>query len=134
MSKKRNEPTTGLYAAAADWAEHDLPDVTAGRITSGEESRAEAHRMLAEALGEDDGTDSVVENYARQLINKGGRPSLDPDTPPGVHAHNRQVRLPDPLDRALTDYAATHHTTRSQIIRLAISQFLSDQEARDQPA
>jgi Ribbon-helix-helix protein, copG family len=126
MTKPRNTTdnhgarTEADYAAAAEWAETNLPDVTGQTINSGAASREAARAMLDRALGTAPGHDTPEEAYARALIHR-GRPSL---TAPGVHSKARQVRLPDALDARLEQYAAAAHTSRSEVMRIALEQYL----------
>ena len=108
------------YAAAAEWAETNIPDLTGQTITSGDASREAARDMLDRALGADSDDDSPVEAYARALIHR-GRPSL---SAPGVHSKARQVRLPDTLDARLEQYVAITHTSRSEVMRIALEEYL----------
>ena len=81
MTKRRNiAPDRGTrteadYAAAAEWAETNIPNLTGQTINSGDTSREAARAMLARALVADSDNDSPVEAYARALIHR-GRPSL----------------------------------------------------------
>ena len=127
MTKRRNiAPGRGTrteadYAAAAEWAETNIPDDLTGQtITSGDASREAARDMLDRALGADSDDDSPVEAYARALIHR-GRPSL---SAPGVHSKARQVRLPDTLDARLEQYVAITHTSRSEVMRIALEEYL----------
>ncbi|MHB1473990.1 MAG: ribbon-helix-helix domain-containing protein [Dermatophilaceae bacterium] len=126
MTKRRNTtPARGVrteadYTAAAEWAETNLPDLTGQTINSGDTSHEAAHTMLDRALGADAGDDSPVEAYTRALISR-GRPSL---TAPGVHSKARQVRLPDLLDARLEEHVAMTHTSRSEVMRNALEQYL----------
>lgn len=126
MTKRRNTtPVRGVrteadYTAAAEWAETNLPDLTGQTINSGDTSHEAAHAMLDRALGADAGDDSPVEAYARALIHR-GRPSL---SAPGVHSKARQVRLPDLLDARLEQYVAITHTSRSEVMRIALEEYL----------
>lgn len=125
MTKRRNSTadrarTQADYAAAAKWAETNIPDLNDQPINSGDASREAAREMLDRALGAEDGTDSPAEAYARDLIRR-GRPSL---TAPGVHSKARQVRLPDNLDASLARYVAMTHTSRSEVMRIALEEYL----------
>lgn len=126
MTKRRNSPTDrgtrteADYAAAAEWAETSIPDLADQPKNSGEASREAARAMLDRALNADAAPDTPVEAYARALIRR-GRPSL---TAPGVHSKARQVRLPDTLDARLEQYAARTHTSRSEVMRIALEQYL----------
>ena len=126
MTKPRNATanrdtrTEADYAAAAEWAETNIPDLADQTKNSGEASREAARAMLDRALEADAVLDSPVEAYARALIRR-GRPSL---TAPGVHSRARQVRLPDTLDARLEQYVARTHTSRSEVMRIALEQYL----------
>jgi len=126
MTKRRNSTadrgtrTEADYAAAAEWAETNIPDLADQTKNSGEASRAAARAMLDRALEADALSDTPVEAYARALIRR-GRPSL---TAPGVHSKARQVRLPDTLDARLEQYVARTHTSRSEVMRIALEQYL----------
>jgi len=127
MTKRRSSPTDpgtraeADYAAAAEWAETSIPDLADRPKNSGEASRDAARTMLNRALDADAAPDTPVEAYARALIHR-GRPSL---TAPGVHSKARQVRLPDTLDARLAQYVAKTHTSRSEVMRLALEQYLA---------
>ncbi|MHB1472561.1 MAG: ribbon-helix-helix protein, CopG family [Dermatophilaceae bacterium] len=45
-------------------------------------------------------------------------------TAPGVHSKARQVRLPDTLDARLEQHVAMTHTSRSEVMRIALEQYL----------
>jgi len=113
--------TEADYAAAAEWAETTIPDLADQPKNSGEASREAARAMLDRALDADAAPDTPVEAYARALLHR-GRPSL---TAPGVHSKARQVRLPDTLDARLEQYAARTHTSRSEVMRIALEQYLA---------
>lgn len=127
MTKRRHSPTDpgtrteADYAAAAEWAETSIPDLADQPKSSGEASRDAARAMLDRALDADAAPDTPVEAYARALIRR-GRPSL---TAPGVHSKARQVRLPDTLDARLAQYVARTHTSRSEVMRIALEQYLA---------
>lgn len=128
MTKRRNSPTDrgdarteAEYAAAAEWAETSIPDLADQPKNSGEASREAARIMLDRALDADAAPDTPVEAYARALIRR-GRPSL---TAPGVHSKARQVRLPDTLDARLEQYVARTHSSRSEVMRIALEQYLA---------
>ncbi len=116
----RGTRTEADYSAAAEWAETNIPDLADQTKNSGEASREAARAMLNSALEVDGVPDTPVEAYARALIRR-GRPSL---TAPGVHSKARQVRLPDTLDARLEQYVARTHTTRSEVMRIALEQYL----------
>jgi hypothetical protein len=126
MTKRRNTAADrgaraeADYEAAAEWAETNLPDLTGQTINSGDASREAARAMLDRALGADAGHDTPVEAYARALIHR-GRPSL---SAPGVHSKARQVRLPDTLDARLELYVAKTHISRSEVMRIALQEYL----------
>lgn len=126
MTKRRSTTTdrgarpAAEYAAAAEWAETNVPDLAGQTISSGDASRDAARAMLDRALGADAEDDSPVEAYARALIRR-GRPSM---SAPGVHSKARQVRLPDILDARLDHYVAIKHTTRSEVMRKALEEYL----------
>ena len=117
----RDTRTEADYAAAAEWAETRIPDLAHQTKNSGEASRAAARAMLDRALEAVALPDTPVEAYARALIRR-GRPSL---TAPGVHSKARQVRLPDTLDARLEQYVARTHTSRSEVMRIALEQYLA---------
>lgn len=126
MTKRRNSSagrdtrSEADYAAAAEWAETSIPDLADQTKNSGEASRVAARAMLDRALAAGALPDTPVEAYARTLIRR-GRPSL---TAPGVHSKARQVRLPDTLDARLEQYVARTHTSRSEVMRIALEQYL----------
>jgi hypothetical protein len=120
--------TEAEYAALADWAENNLPDLTGQVIHSGEDSRAEARAMLAACLPDDPAKDGPAEAFARaELRRHVGRPNLDPAAAPGQHSVARQVRLPDPLDDRLSGFVRAHDTSRSAVMRTALEQYLERQ-------
>ena len=105
------------WAEWAEWAETNIPDLADQTKNSGGEA---ARAMLERAMDADAAPDTPVEAYARALIRR-GRPSL---TAPGVHSKARQVRLPDTLDARLEQYVARTHTSRSEVMRIALQQYL----------
>ena len=123
MTKRRNSTadrgtrTQSDHVAAAEWAETNIPDLADQTKNSGCEA---ARTMLERAMDADAAPDTPVEAYARALIRR-GRPSL---TAPGVHSKARQVRLPDTLDARLEQYVARTHTSRSEVMRIALEQYL----------
>jgi len=123
MTKRRNSTadrgtrTQSDHVAAAEWAETNIPDLADQTKNSGGEA---ARAMLERAMDADAAPDTPVEAYARALIRR-GRPSL---TAPGVHSKARQVRLPDTLDARLEQYVARTHTSRSEVMRIALAQYL----------
>jgi hypothetical protein len=123
MTKRRNSTadrgtrTQSDHVAAAEWAETNIPDLADQTKNSGGEA---ARAMLERAMDADAAPDTPVEAYARALIRR-GRPSL---TAPGVHSKARQVRLPDTLDARLEQYVARTHTSRSEVMRIALEQYL----------
>ena len=126
MTKRRNSTadrgtrTQSDHVAAAEWAEWaetNIPDLADQTKNSGGEA---ARAMLERAMDADAAPDTPVEAYARALIRR-GRPSL---TAPGVHSKARQVRLPDTLDARLEQYVARTHTSRSEVMRIALEQYL----------
>ena len=123
MTKRRNSTadrgtrTQSDHVAAAEWAETNIPDLADQTKNSGGEA---ARAMLERAMDADAAPDTPVEAYARALIRR-GRPSL---TAPGVHSKARQVRLPDTLDARLEQYVARTHTSRSEVMRIALQQYL----------
>lgn len=116
----RGARTEADYAAPAEWAETSIPDLAGQIRNSGEASREAARAMLDHALEADSDPDSPVEACARALIRR-GRPSL---TAPGVHSKARQVRLPDTLDARLEQHLAITHSSRSEVMRIALEQYL----------
>ena len=123
MTKRRNSTadrgtrTQSDHVAAAEWVETNIPDLADQTKNSGGEA---ARAMLERAMDADAAPDTPVEAYARALIRR-GRPSL---TAPGVHSKARQVRLPDTLDARLEQYVARTHTSRSEVMRIALEQYL----------
>jgi hypothetical protein len=123
MTKRRNSTadrgtrTQSDHVAAAEWAETNIPDLADQTKNSGCDA---ARTMLERAMDADAAPDTPVEAYARALIRR-GRPSL---TAPGVHSKARQVRLPDTLDARLEQYVARTHTSRSEVMRIALEQYL----------
>ena len=112
--------TEAEYLAAAEWAENNVPDLTRRTVHSRDASRETARATLKRALGAHADNDSPAEAYARALIRR-GRPSL---SAPGVHSKARQVRLPDTLDARLDQNVAQTHTTRSEVMRIALEEYL----------
>jgi hypothetical protein len=98
------------YDAAAEWAEHDMT------LPSG--SKTARRGEDAAAFGRD-----LVER------SQGGRPSIDPTARPGEKSPVRQVRLPRALNADLEDYAASHHLRPSDVLRDALSEYLSTRRA-----
>lgn len=117
--------TKAEYAAAADWAERDAPDATAGVTHSAPDAAQHGRALIAAYLPDDPADDSPPEAFARAelaRIRRGpGRPSL---TGPGVQSKPRQVRLPSALDDALARYVTQAHTTRSEVMRVALEEYL----------
>ena len=111
--------------ALADWAENDAHAADPADTYSGTEAAEHGRALIAAALGLDAGQDGPLETFARAeltRITRGpGRQSL---TAPGVQTRVRQVRLPDPLDETLARYVAQPHTTRSEVMREALEQYL----------
>lgn len=73
--------------------------------------------------------DTEESRIALDAFQKAGRPRLDGTSSGSGRAPRRQVRLPADLNRALDTYASEHNTTASEIMRQAISRFLSDSTA-----
>ena len=98
MSKLNQRELEDLVA----WAESDGP-VESGETVTGHE----ADRMADEAL------------------HMAGCPSLGHDRATGEGRSPRcQVRLPQPLNSELDRYAQEEQTTASEVIRLAVSEYL----------
>ncbi|MHB1473444.1 MAG: ribbon-helix-helix protein, CopG family [Dermatophilaceae bacterium] len=93
-------------------ARHDINQLEGTTVTK--------RRNIAPGRGTRTEADSPVEAYARALIHR-GRPSL---SAPGVHSKARQVRLPDTLDARLEQYVAITHTSRSEVMRIALEEYL----------
>ncbi|HEY3556335.1 MAG TPA: hypothetical protein VGL05_02660 [Kribbella sp.] len=98
------------YDAAAEWAEHDM--------SLPENSRTALRGQAAAEFG-------------RELIerSRGGRPSIDPDAGPGENSPVRQVRLPRSLDNDLVAFAEVNHRNLSEVMREAITEYLSAHKA-----
>jgi hypothetical protein len=98
------------YAAAAEWAEHDmrLPENSSTALR-GEPAAAYGRSVLERALG--------------------GRPSIDPAAGPGEHSRVRQVRLPQALNAELDAVAQQQHRTASEVLRDAIAEYLATRHA-----
>ena len=96
------------YAELADWAETD--------------DAAEAFAAADDTP--DDATFLAVQEAARREL---GRPRLDGQTPGAGagRAPKRQVRLPKQLDDQLAAYSTAHSTTRSAVIREALTAYLA---------
>lgn len=103
------------YAAAAEWAEHDMV-LPAHSMTAlrGDEAAAAGRAALEAALG-------GPEEVSRALR---GRPKLDPTAPVGQHARQRRVRLPADLDAALDTLAQTQDRRASDILRDALNDYV----------
>jgi hypothetical protein len=86
-------------------------------ITTGEEAAAHARTLVAHYIGGEEALEKAL-----------GRPSLEAEQPQGV-SPNRQVRLGPELDDALTRYVAQHNTSRSAVIRQALTDLLSRHQA-----
>ena len=98
MSKLDKQELNDLVA----WADSDGPVVSGQAVTG-----AEADRMADEAL------------------RMAGRPSLGHSRATGEgRSPRRQVRLPQELNAELDRYARDEQTTASEIIRLAVSEYL----------
>lgn len=97
------------YAELADWAETD------------DAAKAFA---AADDTPDDDATFQKVQEAARCEL---GRPRLDGQTPGAGagRAPARQVRLPKQLDDQLAEYSTAHSTTRSAVIREALTAYLA---------
>jgi hypothetical protein len=98
------------YDAAAEWAEHDM--------TLPEASKTALRGEDAAAFGRD-----VIERA------RGGRPSIDPEAGPGEKSPVRQVRLPRGLDADLVEFAESSHRKPSEVMRDALSEYLSTHKA-----
>lgn len=94
------------YAAAAEWAENEM--------TLPKNSRSALRGKDAAEFGR-----AVIERA------QGGRPALDSAAAPGQHARVRQVRLPRSLDAQLTALADAQHRRASEIMRDALSEYVS---------
>ena len=102
MSKLDKQELNDLVA----WADSDEP-VVSGQVVTG----AEADRMADEAL------------------RMAGRPSLGHSRETGEgRSPRRQVRLPQELNAELDRYARDEQTTASEVIRLAVSEYLGRQQ------
>jgi len=58
-----------------------------------------------------------------------GRPSIDPAAGPGEHSKVRQVRLPAAANQQLDALAAAEGRTASDILRDALTDYLSTHRA-----
>lgn len=66
-------------------------------------------------------------DYTRDLFEQFGRPTLGQNKPGGV-SPRRQVRLPAELNAQLDSYAEKVGKSSSQIMREALTKYLSEQE------
>lgn len=64
---------------------------------------------------------------ALEAFRQAGRPRLDGNQSTTGRSPRRQVRLPAQLNDALDTYAAEHGITPSEIIRTAITRYLTEQ-------
>lgn len=98
------------YAQAAQWAEDDMTIKSASTT----------------ALRGDDAA-----AFGRDLLERatGGRPPLDPHAAPGQHSPVRQVRLPAAINEQLAAVAAAEHRRPSDVIRTALSDYLTTHAA-----
>lgn len=98
------------YAQAAHWAEDDMTIKPASTT----------------ALRGDDAA-----AFGRDLLERatGGRPPLDPHAAPGQHSPVRQVRLPAAINEQLAAVAAAEHRRPSDVIRTALSDYLTTHAA-----
>lgn len=111
--------TEDEWNAAAEWAEQvELPE-PARHALRGQEAAAYGRAMMEAALGGAAEVERAI----------GGRPPLTPNAPVGHHARKRQVRLPTDLDAALDTRAAAEGRTASDILRAALTDYLTTHPA-----
>lgn len=74
---------------------------------------------------------AAAAEFGRATIERalGGRPSIDPQARPGQHSPVRQVRLPAELNEQLTAVAAAEHRRPSDVIRTALTDYLTTHAA-----
>lgn len=70
--------------------------------------------------------DTAEGRFALQAFRQAGRPRLGGNQHKIGRSPRRQVRLPDELNTALDSYAARHNIKPSEVMRQALSQFLSN--------
>lgn len=97
------------YAAAAEWAEHEMV-LSADSTTAlrGEAAAAFGRDMVARAVG---------------------RPALDPAAARGEHSPRRQVRLSQAVSDEVDHLAATQGRTAAEVMRDAIADYLTRNKA-----
>jgi hypothetical protein len=68
----------------------------------------------------------------RELLERVGRPALDPDAEPGTESPRRQVRLPRPLSQQVDDIAHRQGRKPAAVMRDAIAEYVRthDDETR----
>jgi hypothetical protein len=108
MSDETYMPDPDVVDALAAYAESDdaAQDIEAAR---------------GHALRGDDAAE-----HGRALLARGGRPGLGQERATGRGSSpKRQVRLPATLNARLDDYAASHDTTPSAVIRCALDDYFA---------
>lgn len=111
--------TDAEWNAAAEWAEHIELAEPPRHALHGPQAAAYGQALMEAALGGADQVERAI----------GGRPPLTPNSPVGHHARKRQVRLPTDLDTALDTRAAAEGRTASDILRAALTDYLSTHPA-----
>lgn len=113
----KREDAQERYQQLAGWAENEMelkPESTSA--LRGADAAAHARAMF-EAAGVDAG------GLARLI---GGRPSLDPNATPGAHSPKLNVRVPAPVNDALSAQARTLGLTTSALTRRILTEWLND--------
>lgn len=97
----------------AHWAEHDM--------TLPENSTTAVRGPDAAAIG-------------RELLERVGRPALDPDAEPGTESPRRQVRLPQPLSNQVNELAQRQGRKPAALMRDAIAEYVRTHSGEDRAA
>lgn len=87
----------------ADWAEHDmaLPNNSPTTVRG-----------------------AGAADIGRELLERVGRPALDPDAEPGTESPRRQVRLPRPLSNQVNELAERQGRKPAAVMRDAIAEYV----------
>jgi len=91
------------FDAISEWAEHDM--------TLPKNSTSAVRGTAAAAIG-------------RELLERVGRPSLDPEAEPGAESPRRQVRLPRPLSNQVNEIAERQGRKPAAVMRDAIAEYV----------
>lgn len=112
------------YDALAAWAESYTPTLDPTNPPLRGADAAAAGRAMLEAATEDD---PAAREQVRRAA-RGGRPSLDPQTP-GQVSPQWQVRAPRSLDTAMRAQAKAEGRSLSDLVRDAANQYLATHKA-----